>query len=177
MKRFLTVFLLSSLIFPLTGSIIYFKFQSSKIKRAVKHQIIEGIDKSELVLLSFSEQERVKLNWKHSKEFEYKNEMYDIVYTEYSNDTTHYWCWWDFKETELNKQLNKVVLHILGQNPGRKNEIDRVFLFYKTLFISIENQLNPITLVSIIKIMIDDFSINSLSYPPKIPPPKFIFNK
>lgn len=174
MKKFLIVFLVFCLIFPLTGSIIYFKYQATQVKRAVKHQIIAGIAKSELVLLSFSPKEKEKLNWKHSKEFEYKEEMYDIVYTEFSNDTTHYWCWWDYKETELNQQLSKVVLTILGENPERKQKSDSLFRFYKSLFFSKEEQLNTITPKVILKYNAYNLSGISLSYPPKTPPPKFL---
>ena len=60
--------------------------------------MIAGIDKSELVLFKFSKEETTtKLNWKHAKEFEFNQQMYDVVEKQVSKDSIHYWCWWDFK--------------------------------------------------------------------------------
>ena len=42
--------------------------------------MIAGIDKKELVFFEFSHTEnQQKLKWKHSKEFEFNGEMYDVV--------------------------------------------------------------------------------------------------
>ncbi|MFH1049421.1 MAG: hypothetical protein V1779_00660 [bacterium] len=46
----------------------------------MKWNMIAGLDKDELVLLKFTEEELVlKLRWEHSKEFEYHYQMNDIV--------------------------------------------------------------------------------------------------
>ncbi len=55
-----------------------------------------------MVRLKFSKTEiTTKLNWKHSKEFEFNNQMYDVVDKVVTRDSIRYWCWWDFKETEI----------------------------------------------------------------------------
>jgi hypothetical protein len=104
--------------------------------------IIKGIDKEELVLLKFSEEEALKeLKWKHSKEFEYKGEMYDIVETKKFNDITYYWCWWDHKETQLNQQLKELVTSIFNQNPQKNQKESQLISFYNLLFCKNNNTL------------------------------------
>ncbi|WP_299671934.1 hypothetical protein [uncultured Polaribacter sp.] len=99
--------------------------------------IIKGIDKEKLVLLKFSEEEVIQeLKWKHSKEFEYKGEMYDIVETKEVDHIIYYWCWWDHKETQLNQQLTELVKNIFNQNPQKTQKENQLISFYNLLFIS-----------------------------------------
>ena len=99
--------------------------------------MLDGIDKDKLVLLSFlSNEVNQQVEWEHSEEFKYKNEMYDIVYTQIEGDSIHYWCWWDREETQLNQSLAKIVASLLGSDHTRKNSHFRLFDFYRTLFYS-----------------------------------------
>lgn len=87
----------------------YLKWEKKIIKREIKHKIIAGIDKNELVKLEFGYDELKNLRWEHSKEFEYNGEMYDIVETEIKKEKVIYYCWWDNEETKLNRQLNNLL--------------------------------------------------------------------
>ena len=101
MKGKLTgIFLLLCLVVPIATTFTFLHFHKKQIRREVKRKIIAGIDKNELILLRLSEIEsQTKLNWKHSKEFEFNQQMYDIVETEVKGDTIYYWCMRDTKET------------------------------------------------------------------------------
>lgn len=93
------------------------------------------VDKSELVLLTFSiEDTSSKLSWKHAKEFGYQGSMYDIVETQIDGDSVSFWCWWDFKETKLNKQLANVLDEVLNQNPANNQKRQHLKQFYKSLY-------------------------------------------
>ncbi len=139
----------------------------------VKENMISGVEKHELILLKFTEKEcQTKLNWEHSKEFEYNNQMYDIVATQMEGDTTYFWCWPDNEETELNKKLNDLLAYTLGKNPERKdaqNQLVDIFnLFYH--FQSLENvhvfnQICPINSYY-------TFSSIIFSSSPAVPPPE-----
>ncbi len=94
--------------------------QLKKVKKSVKKTITEHIDKNLLVRLSFNKDEITKLKWEHSKEFEYKSEMYDIVHKEIKSDSIVYWCWLDNEETQLEKSLNILIAKTIGEN---KNDI------------------------------------------------------
>jgi hypothetical protein len=88
-----------------------------------------------LVLLKFSKAETTtNLNWKHSKEFEFNNQMYDIVDKVVSKDSIHYWCWWDFEETKLNKQLDNLLAGVYQHDSKSKEKQDLVYKFYKSIY-------------------------------------------
>lgn len=102
--------------------------------------MIEGLNKDELVLLKFSTQDiESKLKWKHSKEFEYDGQMYDIVERSTEGDTTYFWCWWDYEETALNKQLSDVFNLALGQDTKSNKHKNSLYHFYTKLFFEPRN--------------------------------------
>lgn len=112
-----------------------------RIRKEVKRQIIAGIDKNELVLLTFSRAAiNTDLRWEHAREFEYRGEMYDIVETNETGDSISYWCWWDHRETALNKSLDKLTQSACGQSPGSKEKQQRLQDFVRSL-ICIESDL------------------------------------
>jgi hypothetical protein len=93
------------------------QFEKYALKREIKWKLIAEIDQEELVLLKFSKEEtETKLRWEHAKEFEYNDQMYDIVSSEIKGDSIYYRCWWDYKETNLNKKLKKLVASAFDQN-------------------------------------------------------------
>jgi hypothetical protein len=110
--------------------------------------MIAGLDRHELLCLAFSEEEMAsELKWKHSREFEYKGEMYDIVYIEASADSTVFHCWWDHEETVLNQQLKSLLAIAFNEDPLKKDRQDRLSLFMKHLFChSNEQELEAVSL-------------------------------
>lgn len=114
---------------------VYLSHQKKQLKREVKWEIIDGIDKSELVMIHLSKVEaKERLEWEHSKEFEFQEEMYDVVEYEETADSVKYWCWWDHEETALNKNLTEVVNNLLGNHPDKKEKEQKLISFYQTLF-------------------------------------------
>lgn len=110
-------------------------YQKDILRKQVKHKIIQGIDRQELVLLSFTKTEaKEKLRWKHSKEFEYKDQMYDIVESITYGDTIHYWCWWDHEETKLNKKLSVLTRQAFSKDPKQKEKRQLLNRFLQSLF-------------------------------------------
>jgi hypothetical protein len=105
-----------------------------KLRKEIKRQIIAGIDKNELVCLKFSKSEiHTKLRWEHAKEFEFSGEMYDIVESATIGDSVKYWCWLDYKETLLNKELKILVAENFGKSPQNKERQNRIDTFSKSL--------------------------------------------
>jgi hypothetical protein len=135
LKKLTAIFLLVCLIAPISGTYIWLKHELKVTKREVKRQIIAGLDDSELVTFKFSKSDAdICLKWKHSKEFEYRGEMYDVVKSLIKGDTIIYTCWWDNKETKLNKQLAHLMGDIMGSHPQNKENHKRLVNFYKSLF-------------------------------------------
>jgi hypothetical protein len=114
---------------------MWLKHELKVTKREVKRQIIAGLDGSELMNFKFSKSDAgICLKWKHSKEFEFNAEMYDVVKSIVKGDTIIYTCWWDNKETKLNKQLAHLIGNIIGNNPQNKENQKRLVSFYQKLF-------------------------------------------
>tara|TARA_R110002012_G_scaffold153906_1_gene314103 strand:+ start:42186 stop:42668 length:483 start_codon:yes stop_codon:yes gene_type:complete len=114
---------------------LYLNHQKYQIKREVKWKIIDGLDRSELVLIQLSKSEaKEKLEWEHSKEFEYLGEMYDVVEFAETADSVKYWCWWDHEETSLNQNLAEVVNTLLGNHSDKKEKEGKLITFYQSLF-------------------------------------------
>lgn len=169
------IVLFCSLALPIVTAYFIVQHKKSILKKEIKHQIISGIDKSDLVLLKFSIQEsQTKLKWKHGKEFEFRNQMYDIVDTETKGDSISFWCWWDHKETKLEKRLKSILAFMLDNNPDNKKNQQRFLNFYKSLFHQTNEERNY-TKEFIAK---NNFSYiinySSLSSSPPTPPPNII---
>lgn len=176
MKKYLGIFLLLVLTAPFVVCFSWLQLEKHQIKREVKWKMIAGIDRSELVLLQFSIDESENLlKWKHSKEFEYNGEMYDVVEKLEGKDSISYWCWWDHEETKLNKQLTELIEQTAAESPNHQKNKEQLFQYLNSLYFTapvdwISNQKE--ILKQIYSGYKNDYS--SLSFPPSSPPPDFI---
>ena len=135
-NRILSIILLLCLTLPIVGMFGWLRMKKRAVRKEVKHKLIAEVDKSELVLFKFTAEETAKqLEWEHSKEFEYRNEMYDVVQTETHGDTTYYWCWLDYKETALNRQLVDLTALALNKDPQHQNQKQKLTQFLQHLFV------------------------------------------
>lgn len=174
MRKFLGILIVLSIVIPYTGTYLWLQHKKKLVKKEVKWKMIAGLDREELVLLQFTRPEVFEvLNWKHSKEFEFKGHMYDIVESEISGDSIFYWCWWDHEETTLNKKLKKLVAKAMGQNPLKNETSKRLIDFFKALYFR-----EPVSLINVNpeihcdSIWGQPFFYNSLDKSPPVPPPK-----
>lgn len=143
------------------------------MRREVKHQLIAGVDKSELELLQFTTSEAdTVLRWKHSKEFEYNGSMYDIVEFQKEGDTLKYWCWWDYEETVLNKQLSGLLAKAFGKDPQRKERQNTLDQFFKSLYHNTEVETSIVQMTNLKEGLGSDFVCISAELSPPVPPPR-----
>jgi hypothetical protein len=147
------------------------------IKKEVKEGLITSLDKEELVLLTFTEEEtREKLNWKHSNEFAFNDQMYDVVKLETKGDTSYFWCWLDHEETKLNRQLKELVNHTLGNDTQNREKQKQLITYFKSLYCSTVFTWNTITPSKTEKQLCWYSDIySSLSLSPPTPPPRTLF--
>lgn len=136
MKSVISILLISCLIFPLVGTYCFWEHERHLVRKSVKRRLIAGVESSELVLLKFSKEEtQTKLRWKHSKEFEFNGQMYDIVETSFQDDSIFYRCWWDHAETALNKKLDKLLAEAWGHAPVKKDSSEKLVSFLKSPYL------------------------------------------
>jgi hypothetical protein len=94
-----------------------------------------GLPGKDIVLLKFTREESAtRLTWKHSREFEYNGQMYDIVDQSLSGDSIFYTCYKDQKETRLNDKKERLIAKALGQDPVQKNQAERIKNLFNTVF-------------------------------------------
>jgi hypothetical protein len=122
-------------VLPFLVTSLWLQHQKKLVKKEVKAMILADIEKGQLERLQFSKEESANLlEWKHSKEFAFEGNMYDIVETEQCGDSIIYWCWLDKKETALNQQLAGLLEELLGTKQERSEKKNRLNHFSKTLF-------------------------------------------
>lgn len=159
---------------PVVATYCFLHLQKKQIKKEIKWKIIEGIDKEELVLLKFDRtQTHSQLHWKHSKEFEYQGEMYDVVDSGIVGDTIYYWCWWDHEETELNKMLKEIMMLSPGKHPMNRDSQFRLLQFFNSLFFAeADLVINNLCIELKVNYFFAFHPINSFSGSPPVPPPE-----
>ncbi len=163
-----------ALVDPVVATFTWLHYQKTIVKKEVKRQIIAGIDKDDLVLLKFSKKEaQIKLRWEHSKEFEYNQQMYDVVETGTLGDTVYYWCWLDQKETKLNRQLEELSAQALGKDNKIREKNERLISFFNSLYFAASfnwNGSTPELFYRQFCLFSDLYS--SITIPPPAPPPQ-----
>lgn len=128
--------LLFCLASPVLISYSWYTLQKKVIRKEIKRKIISGMHREELILLTFTSKLALKsLRWEHDGEFEYKNQMYDIVERETSGDTLRYWCYSDTEETKLNSMIKELAANSMGQNPQNRESQKRLLTFLQTLWL------------------------------------------
>jgi len=175
--RFFSIVLLGALLIPVSVVFIGLKNQQRQIRKEVKWKMIAGIDKSELVLLKFTKDEtESKLRWKHSGEFQYLGDFYDIVETAHHDDSVYYWCWLDRAETELNCKLQHLLGDNFKNNSTQKSKHDYLKSFIKSLFVEDNFCFRGITNVAEFEQKKFRYKASILNFliPPPSPPPQNI---
>lgn len=176
LKTFLAILLLCTFLLPFVGRYASIEYQARVVKKQVKRKMIAGINCTELVPLTISKQDAAnKLNWHHSKEFEYLGQMYDIVYTDsLGNDSLQYWLYWDNEETKLNRQLASLVANVLGHDPVQQDRNAQFNNFAKDIFcIEIFTLQKPLPYSSALRYSLAGASLNQPAVP-LAPPPEIM---
>ena len=174
-KKIGGIFLIMCLAAPLFTT--YGRLQINKflLKDEIKHRIIAGISPEQLLLLKFHNNElNRKIDWEEENEFQYNRRMFDVVRTKTTADSTFYWCFPDDEETQINRQITKLVDTFLGNDLQHKENQKRLLTFYLSpYFLSVQywtfldNQKDEI-------LFSYNFDLQTCQISPPVPPPKFL---
>lgn len=82
------------------GYHLLFRFRIAEAKEEMKKELLSA-NKDEVTRLVFSAGEMEALHWEDESEFQYKNEMYDVLKVEQDKAQIIIWCISDKKETTL----------------------------------------------------------------------------
>ncbi|WP_373548766.1 hypothetical protein [Haliscomenobacter sp.] len=180
MKKLSGIFLLACLSLPVLGTYTWLHFQKLRVKKEVKQAMMQGMSRERLVRLAFTEgQVDTLLRWEHAKEFEFQNQMYDVLEQKKQGDSMVYWCWWDQEETLLNRHLDDLAQKAFTSDPQQQKAQDQLFQYFKSIYYTI-----PDALKSFLSHSLDDFAQSqnwkvknghqSWKQPPPSPPPKLV---
>lgn len=162
---------------PVVTVYLYLQFEKSAIQREIKWKLIAGMDQEELILLKFSKKEaETKLRWEHSKEFEYNDQMYDIVSSEIKGDSIFYRCWLDYEETDLNKKLKKMVAIAFDQDEDHRETQEGFYTYLWSFFCTAPFDWQATASQNAQLVFQDSMHpniFNSIRLTPPTPPPKY----
>lgn len=140
-------------------------------------QIADGAGQNTLVRLAFTKaQATTALEWEHSREFEYKGEMYDVVKAEEKGDSLIYHCIWDKAETAINRQLDNLVRMVSNNNPQNKQDFKLLLDFFKSLFCTSAQNNHPHFAALVKQPHFYRFSLPIVYTLPAVPPPRACCN-
>jgi hypothetical protein len=165
------------LVLPFIGTYTWLKGRICAAQYLADFEIQKAMPHEDQLLWKFSiEDTRINLNWEHSREFEYKGEMYDVIRSETKGDSIWYWCYWDRKETKLRKELNVLLVSLMGPGQQSKNEGRQLNDFFKSLFLPVSSVRQ--SLVAGLDPQRDkipyNFSLHAFERIPPVPPPRII---
>lgn len=176
LRKIASLLLLVAFFTPFSATYLWPHIQKALIKKEVKAKLIAGIDKSELTHLTFSKSQiETELRWKHSKEFGYKGEMYDVIETEICCDSIRYVCWHDKAETELNKRLQTLIAQATSGTPEHRMREILCYQLLKSLALNRIAQLTVEPPLSIrtfeqTKVEYEFTALKQIEKPPKLTP-------
>lgn len=145
------------------------------VRQQVDENISVGIDKDRLVVLGFTREETEReLRWEHSREFEYKRQMYDIVEVKITGDSIYYTCWWDIEETLINKRISELGKYAMDTDAQKNDRKVHFNPWFRLVFIAETHAPGPeVQPERRSKFFSYADMYNSLAIPPPKPPPRF----
>jgi hypothetical protein len=164
-KKLFTSFVILVFILNVFGIYVPYYVARSVLRTEMTERTKSSNNKDHLVKISFDLSETPKeIKWtREEKEFEYNDEMYDIVKIEKRNNKITYYCLRDKDEKDLNQIFNSLLKKKSSSNNSRDINIqkelskynlqtDNLFLPFKNtgtahhfandLYVSIYNEIN-----------------------------------
>jgi len=105
------------------------------VRQKVEEKRTVGFHKDELTKLTFAKKDiKTILRWEHSREFEYRNEMYDIVSSSDSEDSIIYICYRDIEEIKIKNQLEKLTFKDFENSKNHQDRDKRILDYLKQVY-------------------------------------------
>ena len=174
-KSLVALLLLLCFTAPIGLTYAVLKWKQWQVKENIEQQILIGMDKGELLELTFSIEDSKKLDWEHEREFVFEKQSYDVVESKIEGDSITYFVWWDKVETKIKHQMAELVSLAMNHDQQNQENQNRIENFFKTLYPSGLVLFQPET-TEIVSINIDFIALNYCSpdWAPPVPPPLFI---
>jgi hypothetical protein len=121
LKKIISLTAVILLLFNTGGYIIIYQQLIFLNRNDIQTKIANDEINEDLILLSFKKSDiqngKIDFRWKHSKEFKYKSDMYDVVEKSETKDSISFFCYRDIKEKKYEESFNK---HYENENGSEK---------------------------------------------------------
>lgn len=152
--------------------LIFLQVEKVMIRESVHQSLVNELELEKEISMTFSNDEAKDLEWEHSKEFELKGEMYDVVRSKKMRDSITYFVYHDVKETVLNRKIDQLLANELDSNPDRKERKQTINDWSKNLFCNNDfiqtNLKSPFRKISKFQIDPDSVLLSKDSPPPEL---------
>lgn len=174
-RKISSFLLLLCFVAPLGLTFSILKVKQWQVREQIERDILQGIDKGELVQFTFSKLESEELDWEHEREFMFKGQSYDVVEQEIKGDSITYYVWWDKVETKIKNQLAELVAMAMNQDTEQQqnqNQLEKLFKSVYWASSSVETERILLREQSIVAPVFETYA--SLQWAPPVPPPLFV---
>lgn len=136
-NKIVSIFLFFIIVVPTIILFLWFKMEKRNAQIIFEETIHEKGFSENLSVLKFSFHESHKeLTWENNSEFQYKNEMYDLIFYAIENDSIYIICWLDKKETTVNKKYNEIIKHFDLKNSDQTAKQKNLNSYLNNLYCS-----------------------------------------
>lgn len=119
-----SVILIVFLIIPMVVSSLLmlhsrFEWETSNAERS-------DLRKEDLIHMAIPKRDAyTKLKWNNHEQFEYQDQLFDVILHETRGDTFHYWVFEDDTEMEYNARIQDLLDSVRGHSPYKKRSKHR----------------------------------------------------
>lgn len=108
MRKLISILIAFVFLFNIGGYYLWFAMLQKGIERRVELQIKQGLKEKDLSVVIVPSKGETGIIWiKPGKEFRYRGEMYDVVYSKTKGQDKLYFCINDIKEKQLIASFHK----------------------------------------------------------------------
>jgi len=175
LKSLFAIFLFACLVLPFLGTYAWLSGRIENAKESASLTIKRAIPQDDQLLWTFSISDaRTKLQWEHSKEFEFKGEMYDVIRSETKGDSILYWCYWDREETKLKRQLDILIVNMMGPGSHNRNQGTQINDCFRSFFFQVDDHQHDVICGQLFDPVFSPyiFSVSLHQLTPPLPPPE-----
>lgn len=176
LRPLIATILLALLTLPFGSTYLFLEYEKSKAKAQAKIILATDSDTTQMLWLKFTKNQlENELRWEHSKEFEYKGQMYDVAQKKQKGDTTYLYVYWDKMETLVNQKLKKLIALGMGGEADSQDDAQLIVSLFKAVY-TCPDHFNPAP-PSFPDYKLDFFYIEAYDFvwhTTDAPPPRFL---
>ncbi len=173
MQRIISGLLLTAIIVPFTVVYMMMHCELNRHQTEFRSKPVSELLKQNVVILMFSKNEiNTLLQWEHAKEFEYHQEMYDVIDSHTVGDSIIYRCIKDIKETGLKKKMSELLGGIPQQSEKQSNGNRLLKHFFSQLFFEGPDQSICMQLIKENEMIFSPENASNRFLSPPVPPPR-----